>query len=308
MDAIDRRLSQFHYPYSDLDWRWQRARSLVKAGREPGLHTDDPHVKKAVKFLQDLAATGDDALANFDLSRAHPAIAAAVSLRQHKGYERYYLEALLLCSDADMKEIGDMLSPSGTQGLGMVRAYERLFMDVRSNLQNPLYIHSKVLQPLYVREGMSGSDPDFAWKLGGLYGGKRVVNTFWKMGPTAPDIFDWFNSATQSAMQRNLAFGAFLMPTNQYTLTQIAEYVIRDKELQLKRDAVGLVQDVEGSKEQFFSDLVGCMSGVFEVGSKVPGTDKVEPRMMDYLSQFLANSASTDADLAREIEVAVSEG
>ena len=293
---LDRKIAAFKYPYDYPDWRWQRARALVLEGEEPE-KCDDKYVRRAVLFLKDLDASQSGELEHFKVSAKHKAIARSLNIKLHRGNRRNYLEALLLCADANLLDIASDIADSDQSSLSFVRTYTKLFFDIRGSLNNPTYLCSKVLEPLIMHEAFSGKDPNLAWKLGAIYGGKQVVKTFWAMGAAAPSIIDWFTEVARTVHARDLAFGSYFRPLNQYTMVNVSDHMVRAAELELKQTVAGALTGDGASKADMLNGLISSVNMMMapeSTGAEIPAR---EPRIHERIRSKL--------DEAQEIQVIV---
>lgn len=127
-----------HDPRRRLDWRWQRARDLLKDGEEPDPVYDDPWTRRAFEYQQYLVVDHPaDALAE-----AMPDIHVARQLKEIGGISCWELEARILARE----------TPQGIEvktGIAapVVKCYEKMFFSVCDRIDYITYIMAMAIGP-----------------------------------------------------------------------------------------------------------------------------------------------------------------
>jgi len=170
-----------------------------------------------------------------------------------------------------------------------------------------VYVHTKVVEPIMIQHMTAGDDPDLAWKLGGIYGGKDVVKAFWELGAGTAELLEWFSGTTFKNMSRKLAFGSFFMPSNQHTLVQIGEFIQRTAELEIKRSTAGMLEDHENKHVELMRQMIGSMQKMVTVGKKLDHPDGYETRVYDGLVQHVLHPERY-GEVEKEVDAVVSGG
>lgn len=114
-------------PLHTCDWRWQRAQSLVAAGRNYSRRRDDADTGHAVHYLRALARCRR-ASPTAPLPKCFDAIHSARSIREGDFDARMTLEARLIAGQTS-DEIRDRTGVAAD----VVDAYERLFFNCRDH-------------------------------------------------------------------------------------------------------------------------------------------------------------------------------
>ena len=167
-------------PKRPPDWRWLYADYLVRNDIEPSRFDHDHWVVKAARFrrrLEDCKGDEDFALLErkfpdlywaWDVSR--PADDSARTYTEADDLFRFNVEARLL-TGADNEHIQERtgLSPN------VIDAYEAVFYDVRSHLDNKAWIMHMVIGP-QMHIGLKQVHNETLWKIFGYFGGRFVLD------------------------------------------------------------------------------------------------------------------------------------
>src|SRR5262249_44928499 len=140
------------------------------------------------------------------------------------GSSRGALEARTLTDEAP-----EAIAVKSAVTVAVVRAYERLFYDVRGYLKSPDYILNRVLGPR-LRDPSRDWDDDLVWKFFGYVGGRLVLE----------EIMDTCSPGTRPASREGVA--AFLAEDTRAALRRqlvVAARALRGAD---RKTAAGLIQ------------------------------------------------------------------
>lgn len=154
-------------------WKWDRAVHIRRGSQPPAsIELDSENgefwINRAVEF-QHALENNPDPLSNKDLIVLYGDVYTAYELYTDSStLFKSELEALILAA----VEQEELAVESGIPAKA-IRAYEELFFDVRSRLDNKMYILHCVLGPEI--QNISKRDTDLIWKLFGYHYGPEMV-------------------------------------------------------------------------------------------------------------------------------------
>jgi hypothetical protein len=205
---MEMRNNQLSEPFQPPDWRWRLAVDLAEDTTGRFRPCADPAVKFAKRFWRlwlDCRSEADRRL----LAARMPTVYQAFRLYSDPhGSSRSALEARILAGEAP-----ETIAAKSAISVAMVRAYERLFYNVRGFLKNPDYILNRVLRPR-LRDPSRDWDDDLVWKFFGYIGGPLVLDEIMgacSSGTRPVDVAGvaaFFTEDTQAALRRQLAIAA----------------------------------------------------------------------------------------------------
>jgi hypothetical protein len=162
-------------PSRPITWRYDRLRQLLKLEPERQIFidsADDVGIRYAYLFFQQWASlkTPEE---RYLLKQQYAGIAEAVQLFKYQAVEKTGLLEGYILADCGTGVIADKFSLSPDT----VGWYEQLFFDVRSRLNNPLFIESSAIKSIYdtrrqtYRRKRVEHDLASAYKAFGYHGG-----------------------------------------------------------------------------------------------------------------------------------------
>lgn len=225
-------------PMRPRDWRHIRAKTLALSSLKTRCGSgDDTCVREAVKFYRKYRDQVDDLTSNastkIDRDIAYdmmypswPAMATALKIYAANSFTKWSTEALVL---ADIPS-EDIASRFGCEA-AVVETYEALYYDVRSRLNNRLFIIDELLSPAVIN-GMHGDDCDFVWKSLSYCRGAAMLEACWQMGSISSETHRQIEDFLLSQRNRNLIMAAVARKVNQYTAHEFVEEDIAYKQLE----------------------------------------------------------------------------
>jgi hypothetical protein len=212
-------------PRRPVNWRYERARSIVEGGVPLSRKYDDGWVHRAMRFRQAFEAC-DTEVDHAVCAQKYRDIYWAHDIRYTSDLEvgnpfKSEIEARLLAADSH-QNIAQRLATSAA----VVQAYERLFFNVEERRQNQGYIIHQVLGPA-VYLGVQEQEYDTLWKLVAIMGGPVALDMMidgfvGTSRPTNPaDIVSWLTESTQNAIRRKALVAALTIRVNNYNATEL---------------------------------------------------------------------------------------
>ena len=126
-------------PFRSLDWRWQRALSLVESKSNFCKHRDDDITGHAVRYMRALHRCDNDNQRS-GIKSSMPVVAQAHQLHIHGGTLAVMVQAKLLARQ-EPSTIGQHVNISAV----VIDMFEQLFFNVRDRLDAPSYIQIQAL-------------------------------------------------------------------------------------------------------------------------------------------------------------------
>lgn len=285
-------------PFRPLNWREERVISLIEATGGPKRASrkfDDEYIQRYRPFLLRWRGynSGD---ARMRLFPSFPDLYHAQRFREHHDAEgQATLEARLMAGMSNR----DIAQPAGTSP-DVVRAYEKLFFNVRDRLQCMDYIRNMVIIPL-VQRAVSNDAVDILtdekryaiYKLMGYVGGPKVLE-FMLMGfkrIAAPNrmaqLGDWMDEAFNTLTRHRGMMVMQAFSFNKFTAMQL---------LEMCRGVIQSAEDARlagGAVTEFHTNVEALLEQVnISVGRRAEADmtpqmvewekSKVEPRADDY--------------------------
>jgi len=217
-------------PARPKDWRWNEALEHVNSSagnhRYPG---NDTWIREAAVFIRRQRAIADKFFRT-DVSKRkltsklrhrYPYLSIAHGIFTDGKQIRWALEAYILCR-TPISELADKIGTSQA----VIEYYKRLFFDVDSRLDRPMYIYSEILGPA-VLSGTDSKDFDYYWKQVAYNHGSEVLGLIINGSSTMTSAQQAdFNTRIKRDATRNAFRAASTRSVNNYTANDIInEYV-----------------------------------------------------------------------------------
>jgi hypothetical protein len=159
-----------HDPFKPPDWRWQRAEWLLEKGRYARKASDDAHTVRAKKFMVALHNVKDD-LDQARLAEREPGIFYAVQIHRREDQDtRWSIEARVL----GRQDVAGIAKKCRTTE-EVIGWYERLFFDVRDELEHADYV-CNVVMGRSIHAGVAERQYDLLWKILGFAHGHVMLD------------------------------------------------------------------------------------------------------------------------------------
>ena len=235
-------------PRRPVDWRWQRAQSILAGGYPLSRKRDDEWVAKAVRFLRAYSLCTAE-IEFVELSERTPEVFwayhiwTAVDMNEGNPFKSE-IEARLLSGD-DQSRVARRLVTTPE----VVAMYERLFFNINERRDCDAYVMHQVLGPA-LHTGLQEHNYDLIWKFLGYVGGPYVLDaaTVGLINPSRPtsanDVQAFFGDMAKSAIIRKALVAILTLRLNNFNATETLAQFLKLAELDsLKKGASGALPE-----------------------------------------------------------------
>lgn len=266
-------------PLRAPNWRWLRAVQIDSGGPRASRAVDGPEgftwIRRASRLKRRYEQAGNRPDQMYRLVQYDRDMFWAHSIwLDERAPTRWVIEARILAGETN-EEIAKKLGTSAA----VIEAYEAVFFDVRSMLENRDYIVAVVMSDSITR-GLSERQYDLLWKLFGYQGGAHVLDAvISKVTPMAKpaatkDVGQFFQEFAVNAVKHRAAVATITMPLNSHTqlalIDSFVKYVEIEKTSETAEKAHGTIIDNIGA----------MMSSLpFRIGTKL---DSVDVKMLPF--------------------------
>ena len=271
-------VNEYENPFEQLDWRWLRVQTLLKDDEQPNRKDDDKYTWKCYRFLRELQNTRTDS-ERYCVTLHHRTVADAYSWYKNHTNKRQFIEALLLCSDVNNKDIAEYLGIKEE----VVFTYGKLFFDVMDKITNKGFLCSKILKPAVMDALHTYSSPTASWKLCAIFGGFNVVKACWEYGEHDKSVLEFHQKAGLAHLMRNFGVGNYFRKANQYTMPEITGEVMHMLELEIKRNEAEGGSHVVRQRASLIAELLTTAKFTMINGPEDTDMSPDEPRLFEKL-------------------------
>jgi hypothetical protein len=294
-------------PRRPVNWRYERARSIIEGGPPLSRKYDDAWVARAVKFRQEYnycEGEMDHALLAMkypDVYWAHDIWYNTINPDGANPFKSE-MEARILSADT----YGNVATRLATT-MDVVTAYEKLFFNIEERRHNRGYIAHQVMGPaIYL--GIQETDFDILWKLLGYMGGPVVldmmIDGFVGAGrpTTTAELAAFLSDATQNAIRRKALLAATTIRLNNYNAVEMIGGFIKLLEIERALGRGASTEALLGNVDMMLKALpIRVGEGVV---TDVPALDRydsgrVELRYEEVVAVGLGRDIPADAVLER---------
>lgn len=216
------------------NWRWQLIDELVGASKRlPSQFRDDPLFCEAFNFwntFQKCLASDTPTVDLMRLEGQYPEVAAAYGIYSSPGVERYFIEALVMANE----EPQTIAVESGYH-VRIIKAYEHLFFDVRTKLDQRLYVMGNILGPMFMH-GTSAGDYDHLWKAIGYFCGSDTLTALWKVGKLNETDATALTDILKSRLLTQATVASFSRKPNSYNAGEIIDSYVSNASHELAKE------------------------------------------------------------------------
>jgi len=235
-------------------WRWLRAVNIDGGGPLATKKRDGgdgvPWIRRALRLKRHYAQSGNNNNALYNIARLDSDLFWAHRIwTNDKEPTRWAIEARILAGETDAsiaKKVG--CEPA------VVAAYEAVFFDVRTKLQNSGYIINVVMADS-VTKGLTERQYDLLWKLFAYSGGPYVLDAMISRfsditRPLRPeDVSEFFQDSAINSMRHKAAVAALTVPVNSHTQLALLDAYVKYVEIERTTEhsakaQVGIVQNI----------------------------------------------------------------
>lgn len=289
-------------PLSKPDWRFRRVQYLVRHGRRCD-RRDDKLISRMRRFLQDWLATEVD---RDELLYQAPALYYAMHLHEESLRQPHLttlLEAMVLAG-LDEGKIGNHLNMIPDS----VTAYEKIFFDVRQNLDKRGWIFQQVLVPLLAFKARRPAPPglDGSLLLASYIGGPTYLDQLIGGYDAKSGAIERFDSFWEAHVKRQGAMAAVDLNVDSMKVDSLFQLFCHLQE----RPSRGNNQ--HSKLEKHIETFLGLVGKSINVGGpldpKLAATplgefdDLAVELRDDELMQAARGQRPTDADLIKELD------
>lgn len=201
--------------YDPPNWRWLRAIELVDDLARPS-RKDDEAVVKAFRFLKRKRAGNATRMGS--LKEDYPDIFQANAIHEMENDFRWMMEAAL-CTTGSYEQISDDYK----YGISELKAYEKLFFDVRSKLDSPPYVKAFIIQPSLRNRTSEEASPDFIHKVIALVLGYAALLNSYRIGHQSLENDRLADMAAKTRLKQLGMETTYTMPINRFNAIEILD-------------------------------------------------------------------------------------
>ena len=215
-------------------WRADRVHTLLLSKKDPSRTYDDEWVHRLFRFLRRYNRVSE--MEHARLQSDYPDINAALIMSQETIGPKWTIEAGIMA-----RLTGEELAEKLHCDTGPIRAYEKLYFDVREGLDSWDWVHTRVLYPAIMRK-LSERDFDFLWKLLAYSEGWDVLCDYMYFRQLTDDRTDLFENHIKSRIIKNTLKATYITDVNRFSSNDIVQQYLLMKKIE-KEEGPEAVKD-----------------------------------------------------------------
>ena len=203
MEEKTERVMFMNDPLRPVCWRWEAAKALASSAgkRKKG---SDKLIEDAADFVlairrrtAGLTAERPRVIPMEEIRREYPDISTASDIMSGGSFIKYAIEAYVMAR-AEAEEIARRIGCP----VSVIKTYEDLFFDIRSRLDNDLFVINATMGTFVA--GGKVDEKDVVWKALGYFYGKDVVDAFVSIKPISPEVLGAIRDMISSQLSRRV--------------------------------------------------------------------------------------------------------